>query len=67
MEEKIYKLLDFIKKSVDACPDYEKIKELTPKIRSAAVPVRLLLLVTRKRDILRKPKKSLPKRRIIKD
>ena len=32
MEEKIYKLLDLIKKSGDACPDYEKIKELTPKI-----------------------------------
>ena len=32
MEEKIYKLLDLIKKSGDACPDYEKIKELTPKV-----------------------------------
>lgn len=32
MEEKIYKLLDLIKKNGDACPDYEKIKELTPKI-----------------------------------
>ena len=32
MEEKIYQLLDLIKKSGDACPDYEKIKELTPKI-----------------------------------
>ena len=32
MEEKIYKLLDLIKKSGDACPDCEKIKELTPKI-----------------------------------
>ena len=32
MEEKIYQLLDLIKKNGDACPDYEKIKELTPKI-----------------------------------
>ena len=32
MEEKIYKLLDLIKKSGDVCPDYERIKELTPKI-----------------------------------
>ena len=32
MEEKIYQLLDLIKKSGDACPDYEGIKELTPKI-----------------------------------
>ncbi|MBQ8287335.1 MAG: hypothetical protein IJX76_01010 [Clostridia bacterium] len=32
MEEKIYKLLDHIKKNGDNCPDYEKIKELTPKI-----------------------------------
>ena len=32
MEEKIYKLLDHIKKNGDDCPDYEKIKELTPKI-----------------------------------
>ena len=32
MEEKIYKLLDLIKKSGDVCPDYEKIRELTPKI-----------------------------------
>ena len=32
MEEKIYKLLDLIKKNGDVCPDYEKIKELTPKV-----------------------------------
>ena len=32
MEEKIYQLLDLIKKNGDGCPDYEKIKELTPKI-----------------------------------
>ena len=32
MEEKIYTLLDLIKKNGDACPDYEKIKELTPKV-----------------------------------
>ena len=32
MEEKIYKLLDLIKKNGDACPDYERIKELTPKV-----------------------------------
>ena len=32
MEEKIYKLLDLIKKNGDTCPDYEKIKELTPKV-----------------------------------
>ena len=32
MEEKIYKLLDLIKKSGDESPDYEKIKELTPKV-----------------------------------
>ena len=56
--EKIYQLLDMIKKNGDVCPDFEKIKELTPKIRSAAVTVRLLSLVARKRDILRKPKKE---------
>ena len=33
MEEKINKLLDLIKKNGDACPDYEKIKELTPLVR----------------------------------
>ena len=32
MEEKIYKLLDLIKKNGDEIPDYEKIKELTPKV-----------------------------------
>ena len=32
MEEKIYTLLDLIKKNGDESPDYEKIKELTPKI-----------------------------------
>ena len=32
MEEKIYTLLDLIKKNGDAYPDYERIKELTPKI-----------------------------------
>ena len=32
MDEKIYKLLDHIKKNGDACPDFETIKELTPKI-----------------------------------
>ena len=32
MEEKIYKLLDLIKKNGDESPDYEKIRELTPKI-----------------------------------
>lgn len=32
MEEKIYKLLDLIKKNGNACPDYEKIRELTPKV-----------------------------------
>ena len=29
MEEKIHTLLDLIKKNGDACPDYERIKELT--------------------------------------
>ena len=32
MEEKIYTLLDLIKKNGDESPDYEKIKELTPKV-----------------------------------
>ena len=32
MEEKIYTLLDLIKKNGDESPDYEKIRELTPKI-----------------------------------
>ena len=32
MEEKIHQLLDLIKKNGDACPDFEKIRELTPKI-----------------------------------
>lgn len=32
MEEKIYKLLDLIKKNGDEIPDYEKIKEFTPKV-----------------------------------
>lgn len=32
MEEKIYQLLDLIKKNGDACPNYEAIKVLTPKI-----------------------------------
>ena len=32
MEEKIYTLLDLIKKNGDESPDYERIKELTPKI-----------------------------------
>jgi len=32
MEEKIYKLLDLIKENGDESPDYEKIKERTPKV-----------------------------------
>ena len=32
MEEKIYQLLDLIEKNGDACPDYERIKELTSKV-----------------------------------
>ena len=32
MRENVYTLIELIKKNGDACPDYEKIKELTPEI-----------------------------------
>ena len=38
MEEKIYQLLDLIKKNGDVCPDYEKIKDAEKKSSKWADP-----------------------------